>query len=212
MTRSSATLVCCALAVLAMAVFAAAQDRRAAVSMNAPTAEAAIQSWKPMPKQVAEKLLGKYGRPDEVTSQRLIWHGKGPWKRTELVNEEVPHDFPMPHKDMLKQTIDYRVDPDDGDELLEYDGSVILERTKGEIAARCDKEEANFLAINLANDVATGRRSVDDARRFYAESIMAMMKGKPNEYVQGFRFALPQGEQGDRDKPFGPVGTTGGDR
>lgn len=77
---------------------------------------------------------------------------------------------------MLYQAISYKVDPADADELLKYDGSIILERTKGEIAARCDKEAANFLAINLANDVAEGRRSVEDARKFYAESMMAMMK------------------------------------
>ena len=30
----------------------------------------------------------------------------------------------------------YRIDPQKADDLLEYDGSLILERTKGEIAAR----------------------------------------------------------------------------
>jgi hypothetical protein len=85
--------------------------------------------------------------------------------------------------------------------LLTYDGSVILERTKGELAARCDKEEANFLAINLAHDVATGKRSVNDARRFYADSIEQMMKtGQPNDYLKGFRFTVAKGDQGDRDK------------
>ena len=99
------------------------------------------------------------------------------------------------------------------DELLQYDGSIILERTKGEIAARCDKEEANFLAINLADDVANGRRSVDDARKFYAESMMAMMKeNKKNEYLQGLKFQVAKADQGDRDKPFGPVATTGRDK
>src|SRR5919106_1419851 len=103
-----------------------------------------------------------------------------------------------------------RIDPEDADELIRYDGSIILERTKGEIAARCDKEEANFLAINLAHEIATGKRSVDEARRFYAESIQTMMKtGKPNEYLQGFRFTPPTGDQGDPDKPFGPAGPTG---
>jgi hypothetical protein len=199
-------------ATVAMVALTDAQERRGSPPANSPSAESVIQSWKPMPRQVAEKLIAKYGKPDEVASQRLVWHGNGPWKHTELVNEEVPHDFPMPHKDMLKQTINYRIDPDDADELIDYDGSVILERTKGEIAARCDKEEANFLAINLANDVATGRRNVDDARKYDAESIMALMKGKPNDYVQGFRFSVPQGDQGDRDKPFGPVGTTGGNQ
>ena len=174
------------------------------------TADQAIAKWKPTPQDVAKKMLAKYGQPQEVTANRLVWHNNGPWKYSELVNEEIPHDFPMPHKDALYQAISYKIDPDKADELLEYDGSIILERTKGEIAARCDKEDANFLAINLANDIATGRRSVDDARRFYAESITAMMKqNKKNDYLQGFRFQVASGDQGDRDKPFGPVGTTG---
>jgi hypothetical protein len=57
--------------------------------------------------------------------------------------------------------------------LARYDGSVIVERTKGEISARCDKEEMNFLAINLGNDVVTGKKDVDAARKFYADTAMA---------------------------------------
>lgn len=132
-------------------------------------------------------MIAKYGQPQEVTANRLIWHDNGPWKFSQLVNEA-----------------------DDADDLLAYDGSLILERTKGELSARCDKEEANFLAINLAHEVATGKRTVDDARRFDAESVQQMMKpGKPNEYLQGFRFIPPTGDQGDRDRPFGPIATTG---
>jgi hypothetical protein len=155
-------------------------------------------------------MIEKYGQPQEITTNRLVWHNNGPWKHSVLVNEEIPHDFPMPHKDALYQAISYKIDPDKADEILQYDGSIILERTKGEIAARCDKEDANFLAINLANDVATGRRSVEDARKFYADTMMAFMKqNKKNEYLEGFRFQVAKGDQGDRDKPFGPVGTTG---
>lgn len=36
-----------------------------------------------------------------------------------------------------------------------------------------------------------------------------MKTGKPNEYLQGFRFDVAKGDQGDRDRPFGPVPTTG---
>jgi hypothetical protein len=99
---------------------------------------------------------------------------------------KIPHSFPMAHTDMLYQSITYRIEPEKADELIRHDGSVILERTKGEIAARCDKEEANFLAINLAHEIATGKRSVDDARSFYAESIQTMMKtGKPERVSPG---------------------------
>ncbi len=182
------------------------QSTAAQPQARAPlSAEQVVASWKQTPKEVAQKMISKYGQPQEVTTNRLIWHNNGPWKFTELVNEEIPHDFPVPHKDMLYQAINYKVDSDRADELLEYDGSIILERTKGEIAARCDKEEANFLAINLANDIATGRKSVEDARRFYAESMMAMMKeNKIGDYLKGFQFKVPSGDQGDRDKPFGP--------
>lgn len=214
MIRSVRLSIAALLSVAAITIGVAAQSAaRPPQAHDTPTATDVIAKWKATPQDAAKKMIAKYGQPDEVTRTRLIWHSNGPWKYTELVNEEIPHEFPMPHKDALYQAINYRVDPEKADELLQYDGSVILERTKGEIAARCDKEDANFLAINLADDIAKGRRSVDDARRFYAESIMAMMKqNKRNEYLQGFRFKVPSDDQGDRDKPFGPVGTTGRQR
>lgn len=190
-------------AVLMVAVVAAqSAPPKSQGRANRLSAAQAIASWKATPKEVAQTMIGKYGQPHEVTANRLIWHNNGPWKFTELVNEEIPHDFPMPHKDMLVQMINYPIDAGKADELLEYDGSLILERTKGEIGARCDKEEANFLAVNLAHDVANGKRSVDDARAFYAASIDEMMKtGRKNDYLQGLRFSVPSGNQGYRDKP-----------
>jgi hypothetical protein len=211
MTRSAGLALAAAFGAGVVVLGAAAQSAPPqAQSHGAATADKVIANWKPTPKEVAQKMITKYGQPQEVTANRLVWHNNGPWKYSELVNEEIPHEFPMPHKDALYQAINYKIDPDKADELLQYDGSIILERTKGEIAARCDKEDANFLAINLANDVATGRRSVDDARKFYADSMMAFMKeNKKNDYLNGFRFQVAKTDQGDRDKPFGPVGTTG---
>jgi hypothetical protein len=106
----------------------------------------------------------------------LLWHKNGPWKRTIVNKEEVDHDFPMPHKDVMEQFVNYKVPPEKFDELAKYDGSVIVERTKGELSARCDKEEANFLALNLANDIIQGKKSVDEAREFYGESIKKLYK------------------------------------
>lgn len=154
-------------------------------------------SWKAEPKALAQKVVAKYGLPQEASANRLIWMNNGPWKWSELVNEEIQHDFPKPHHDMFKQVIAWKVDPDKVDDLAEYDGSVIVERTKGEVAARCDKEEANFLAINLAHDIVTGKHSVDEARRMYAEAVGEM---KHMEYMKGFAFQPPAGNQGDPDK------------
>lgn len=161
------------------------------------TIEPILSSWKSKPQEVARTLIAKYGPPHEATPQRLVWHNNGPWKRTELVNEEIPHLFPKPHKDMLFQAINYQVPPDKFDDLAKYDGSVIVERTKGEIAARCDKEEANFLALNLANEIIKGKKGVEEARKFYAETMREM---KHQEYMQGFLFEVPQTDQGDPDE------------
>jgi len=159
--------------------------------------EQMIAGWKSKPQEVARTMLAKYGLPQEATPMRLIWHHTGPWKRTEVINEEIPHNFPKPHMDMLLQSIDYPVPPDKFDELAAYDGSVIAERTKGELAARCDMEEANFLALNLAHDIVTGIRSVAQARQFYTE---VMQEKRPTEYLQGLRFQVPRTAQGDPDR------------
>src|SRR5688572_1947558 len=140
------------------------------------TAEEMISNWPAKPKEVATAMIQKYGQPHDVTDMALIWHNNGPWKKTIAGKEEIPHDFPMAHMDILEQFIDYKVPVDKYDDLAEYDGSVMAERTKGVISARCDKEEMNFLALNLANDVATGKKTVQEARDYYAKAAMGFMK------------------------------------
>lgn len=142
--------------------------------------------------------MDKYGAPNEATETMLVWHNNGPWKRSVVYKKEVPHDFPMPHIDVWEQVVDYRVPVDKFDDLAAYDGSVVVDRTQGEMSARCDKEGANFLALNLADDVVTGRRSVDDARQFYAETVKGMMEGRSSPYLEGLRFR-PMSATNDRD-------------
>lgn len=166
--------------------------------------ETRLAGWKAKPKEAAMMLMQKYGPPHEVTAHRVVWHDNGPWKMTEIINEEIPHDFPMPHVDFMYQAIPYKIEAGHADEITEYDGSVYIDRTRGLLAARCDKEEPNFLAVNLAHEIMMGKRNVEDARTFYAESMMTFMKTKrPNEYQTKFMFQVPTGNQGDRDKPFG---------
>ena len=148
--------------------------------------------WHEAAQEAAKDMQEKYGDPDEVTESRIIWHDNGPWVRTIVYKEAVQHDFPMPHQDVLEQVIHMDVPPDYFDDLAHYDGSVIAERTKGEIAARCDKEAANFLALNLAHDIINDERSVEEAREFYAQTIKAVMSGEQPEYTQGFTFEPPQ--------------------
>jgi hypothetical protein len=167
--------------------------------------EVDLRGWPEASRKAGEAMIGKYGRPDEVTPTMLVWHDTGPWKRTVLYKEEVQHTFPKAHTDVLEQFVDYRVPVDKYDELAQYDGSVIAERTRGELSARCDKEEMNFLALNLAHEIATGKRTVEDARRFYARTAAAFMAGQTGSpYVQGLMFS-PQEDTADPDRPVSGV-------
>jgi hypothetical protein len=171
--------------------------------MSNPTVQVddILRSWPEKPQEVARKVIAKYGQPAEAVPSRLIWYNTGPWKRTIVYRDEVPHQFPKPHTDLLEQVIDYRVPAEKFDDLAAFDGSVFAERTKGELAARCDKEEMNFLAFNLAHDVITGQRSVEAARETYAETAAAFMLGEQRPYTQGLQFAVPQGDTADPDTP-----------
>lgn len=143
--------------------------------------------------------------PNEATPSRLIWFDNGRWKRT-IVWDEVPHNFPKPHTDVLEQFVDYRVPVDKVSALARYDGSVVVERTKGEVSARCDMEEVNFLALNLMHEIASGGRTVDDARRVYAETATAFMSGKSSPYTDGLQFESRRDDTADLDEvTMGPM-------
>ena len=157
-----------------------------------------IATWRERPRKIAQKLIDQYGAPDEVTSRRLIWHNNGAWKRSEVINEEILHRFPEPHYDSLLRVISYRVPPRAGGDLLRFDGSVVVERTRGELGARGDDESANYLALNLAHEIINGTKSVDQARRFYAETVQ---QKKHQEYMEKFLFSVPVRNQADSDVP-----------
>lgn len=180
---------------------------REALNPTISLAREVTAGWMDEPKKAADFMIDKYGAPDELTDHRMIWRNNGPWKMSILTNEEIPHNFPMPHHDMLLQVIDYKVPVNMFDEVAEYDGSVVVDRTKGELGARCDKEAANFLAVNLANDVATGAKSPEAARQFYAETISAMMAGnmtsQQRDYTSKFVFSVPRSNTADPDRRHG---------
>ena len=166
------------------------------------SADEIIQSWPEMPKMAARTLIAQYGQPHELTASQLIWHENGPWKRTILYRDEIPHHFPKPHTDFLEQVIDYQVPTDKFDDLAAYDGSVIVERTKGEISARCDKEGLNFLALNLAHEIVTGSTGVDQARKTYGENAMKFLMGEVTPLTAGLQFMAPDGGTADTDMPL----------
>jgi hypothetical protein len=98
-------LLALALASVASGGYTASQETRRDDMMmksDQATVERIISGWKMKPQEAARKTIAKYGLPQEASAMRLVWHNSGPWKMTELVNEEVPHNFPKPHPEYMQ--------------------------------------------------------------------------------------------------------------
>ena len=117
-----------------------------------------------------------------------------------MAADEVVHNFPTPHTDYLTQYVDYPVGLAHASVLVEFDGSVIVDRTARQIGARCDHEAYDTLTLNLAVEIIQGKRTAEDARRFYGETAAAFVMGRPEPYAEGLLFEPSSGETGDPDE------------
>jgi hypothetical protein len=126
--------------------------------------------------------------PTEITETQLTWHNPGPWKRMVASKAFYQHNFPAPHIDAVESVIDYHVPVDKFTPLAEFDGSVVVERTVGEVSARCHDEQANFLALNLMHDIVTSAKSTQEARNYYAKEFADYRRKKPTPYMERLRF------------------------
>jgi hypothetical protein len=159
------------------------------------------QNWNATARDAAKRMFDKYGAPQEVTANRLVWHDNRPWKSTTVVNQDVPHNFPAEHNDVLIQVLAIDVPVERFSDLAQFDGSVTASRTNGELTAACDREENNFIALNLASDVINGKLSVQQARQRLTELAAAVKNGQQPGYASDIRFSLPVSNRtGDPDR------------
>ena len=162
-----------------------------------------LNSWPQASHSAVDEITSKYGNPDASTEDELIWMNKGVWKKICISKKETKHSFPIEHTDMMQTTINYKVPIEKMDELGRFDGSITFDRTQGTMSARCDKEANNFLALNLAHDIITAKKTVAQARLAYANIIKEKMKGENPLYMQKLTFT-PQEKTADPD-----INTTG---
>lgn len=163
------------------------------------TVDEILAEWSEEPTAIARDVIETYGRPHEAAPSELCWYDNGPWKRTEMYRDGVPHNFPKEHTDYLKQVVNYPVPAEKVDEITAFDGSVYVDRTNGELSAKCDKEPMNVLALNLAHDIVTGEKTVGEARQDYAMIALKEMMGGDPEYTSRLQFGYPADSEETRD-------------
>lgn len=151
-----------------------------------------LVGWPKMSLAVAADLITKYGLPQESNSRQLTWYDNGPFKRTVLHREEAQHNFPYPHKDILEQTVNYKVPPAKVADLVKYDGSLLIDRTRGELTVHCNNEPSNILTLNIADDIVKGERTVEQALAYHAQVVRGVQIGEPETYPSKLRFKSSQ--------------------
>jgi hypothetical protein len=156
--------------------------------MTAKNGSQIIRGWPEESREAAQLVIDKYGEPHEATETLLIWHNPGPWKRIVASKAFYRHNFPIPHEDSVESFIDYHVPVEKFTPIAQFDGSVITERTSGEVSARCHDEQANFLALNLMHDIVTGAKTAQEAREYYGKEVLDYRRKKPTPYMDGLRF------------------------
>ncbi|MBL6458964.1 hypothetical protein JMJ55_26905 [Belnapia sp. T6] len=168
------------------------------------------QDWHPAAKAVAEEMLRRYGAPQETTATMLIWRGNGPWKRTLVHKTPVEHDFPTRHMDVLEQVVEYRVPLNFFEPLARFNGSILPDRTRGDLTAWCDREATNILVLNLAHDIIRGGKTVEQAREAMAAGMHEIGAGSIPADARELRLGSPQGDLRDPDSPMVAPGSSQG--
>lgn len=147
-----------------------------------------LKTWPEVSQKAAKEMETKYGKPNGATSDMLIWNNNGIWLKTIVYKNEIKHNFPKPHADVIEQWVNYGVPLSNYDELAFYDGSVTANRTNGTLSSRCDREAMNLLALNLSYDIVNNSKTVDEARMIYGKDATAFMKGEKPPYTQKLNF------------------------
>jgi hypothetical protein len=147
--------------------------------------------WPLESRTAAEEIYERYGRPDAEGGDFLIWKKRGPWEEITVYRTGTLHKFPFEHYDVLEQTLPYKVPFEKLNEIVIFDGSLVVDRTRGTLSARCDRESSNILALNLAHLVATNKMSVRRARQEYGQIIRDKKNGADPILMKELAFIAP---------------------
>jgi len=155
--------------------------------------------WPDSATVAAKEMVSKYGDPDEKTSESLIWRNVAPFKRIVVHKTVYNHRFPLLHQNALEHVVDYKAPENKVGEVWKYNGSIVLDRTKGEMSSFAENEAMNILALNLADDIMRGRTHFSTARINFGKETIKHLNGEKtaNTTVLKFGTQIQTADQGE---------------
>lgn len=175
------------------AVKTASEDESSADGIQAKVyrslmADTVVANWPPISAQAGRRMIEIYGVPDAVRSDQLVWRNNGPWKRT-VVRDVTPPYVQAEDLGVVEQSIEYPLTTHQAAELAAFDRKLEYDSFRRELSARSDREEVNFLRLNLANDVVNRRATPEQAQHLYSRTLALEAAGKSSSYMQVLQFA-----------------------
>ena len=132
---------------------------------------------------------GAQPHPAQLAAQRWPGRSRPPKSRT--------HPRLAEHRRREERKyIDDRVPPELAQLLLQFDASILVDRTWGEVAGRCAAAATNLLGLHLVHALVTGNPSVEEARHHGAEH-----RALPGPRRAGCRAAAVGGPAGRHRRP-----------
>jgi len=170
-------LIVTAVLLMAGGFFMATQMQRA---YRTERAEAHMTDWPRASRLAAGDMIQRYGPTDRLSADAMTWFGRAPWKR--IVAHADPRQGP------LEQVVGYKLPPEKTEPLLAFGRGVVPDSADSELSARHDREQLNFLALNLADDIVRGAKNPKEARAFYDQTVSLAASGKSSGYTAGLLF------------------------
>lgn len=178
--------------------------QKPAMAVDQAKVDEMVKGWPARPQLAVKQMVSQYGMPAEANQESIVWKNAGSFKRITVTKNETPHDFPKPHMDFMEHTIAYTIPAHKVGDVAAFDGSVTVDRTQGEMSARCDLESHNILALNTAREILLGKKDVAQARKSFVDTLNEHLQGKHPEMMSKLMFTASTESVAFADQPTIP--------
>ena len=152
--------------------------------------ETSVEAWPLRSRTLVRALVEEYGIPNRLNEVEVVWYDNGPWRKTVVHRDSWSRLLGIRDNDNLEQIIGYRVPGDKIRSLKRFGRRIEFDKAGGELSSRAESQGLNYMALNLANEIITGTRTVEDARDFYRKTEELSKAGKSSPYLEGFLFTV----------------------
>ena len=136
-------------------------------------AERSLSRWVNEPAaKYAMLLINRYGQPDGVTSDMVVWNDRiSKFDSVYVKDEYIYHESPSPHYDYAYSTLEIHVPEDLMPAVAAASESIIVDQLKDTVTARCADIYANAITLGFVQKLVAGKVSPENSKEEYEHHI-----------------------------------------